>query len=246
MGRPRTSGDTFSFEDLAVVAGLTKSAIQAVSAVGLLPRRDDGVSDIRTLKRVATIGAFVSAGVPLMASAQIAKAANLDFSRADGEVPSGFDNVWHHLPADEVRELPESNDYWLHDVARRHPDIYRPGRAMSSDLIYEIAEREYVLHRPLRPFGPISDPSAPDGYRDWPAPVGRIANWRRGSTAVFVPLMEDVVPYYDDEGNPTDEAKALAAMIVAARENAVGVIVVNLSLAIRNGLDRLAERRDMS
>ena len=236
MGRPRTSGDTFSFDDLAVAGGLTKSAVQHVAQASLMPRGDDDVCDIRTFKRVAVIGAFVAAGVPLMLAAQIAEAMILEFGSDDGEAPSGLNNLWRKLPHDEVSALPWRNDFGLHARLRRHPEIYSPGRAMDYDAVYEIADREFVFHRQLKSIGRVVDPFAPDGISESGLmTAGRIEGWQRGGKPLFA--------HFDDDGQPTAEARVLYDKMIAARENAVGVIVVNLSLAIRNGLDRLAEHR---
>jgi len=208
-----------------------------------LPRGDDDVCDIRTLKRVAVIGAFRASVVPLMAAAQVAEAMILEFGSDDGEAPSGLNNLWRKLPRGEISALPWRNDYGLHARLRRHPEIYTPGQAMDYDAVYEIAEREFVFLRQLKSTGSVADPFATGGISESGLSfVGRIEGWRRGGNPLFIHFGEHVRLFHED-GKATAEAKALYQKMLTARENAVGVIVVNLSLAIRNGLDRLAEHR---
>ena len=240
MGRPRKVGDDFSYDDLAVVGGITKSAVRHVADAGLLPA--DEKEEVRMLKRVAVIGGFIAAGVPLMAAAQVADAVQLEFNQYDGETPSGLGNLWRKLPRDEIRATPNHNDYWLHQALRGNPEIYKPGLATDSDVIVQIADREFVFAGTLHPFAPTLEPFAPDGVSSGTSPVGRIEGWRRGVNPRFIHFSE-AVPLFDDDLRPTAEAQALHNSFIAARENAIGIITVNLSLAIRNGLDRLAERR---
>ncbi len=238
MARPKKSGDAFSYNDLAVVAGISGRAVRQVAEAGLLPQGDG----IRTLKRIAVIGAIVAAGVPLMAAAQVAEALNLEFNQADGETPSGLDNLYRELPPHEIRLLSDHNDYWLHRALCRYPEIYARGRSMRGDAVLEIADREFVFVRVKGLSVSIHNPFVPGGLSKTPPPEGRIEDWRRGGNPVFVAFVEDVVPF-DDDGKPTAEAIALDSKMRVAYENAVGLIAVNLSLAIRNGLDQLADHR---
>lgn len=238
MARPRKTGDTFSYDDLAVVGGMTKNTFRHVADARLLPA--DKEDQVRTLKRVAVIGAFMAAGVPLMPAGQIADALSLEYGRADGEARTGLYDLWCKLPVDEIEALPARNAYWLHQVLLQHPGIYRPGEALARDVIFEIADRALVFTRLLPPNLTAIDPFAPEAVSSGISPVGRIEGWHRGGA--FIHFIEAVVPFGED-GEPTPAAKELYKQMIAARRNAIGLITVNLSLAIRNGLDRLAERR---
>src|SRR5438477_2210127 len=112
MARTRTeSGDVFSFVELAVAGGLSKSTYQFLEKSQLL---QDGIEDF---KRVATIGALVAGGVSLMGAAAMAKTiVKLEFNQEDGEAPSGIEELFITEFADGEAGLSYSqfNEYWFH------------------------------------------------------------------------------------------------------------------------------------
>jgi hypothetical protein len=111
MARSRNDpADSFSYTELALAGDINKSAFQFLDRTGLLP----GGRGIRDFKRVATIGAFMAAGVPLVLSGRIASAISVEFD--NGEPPSGLKEIAEEMAtAEELGMLPaEPNDLWYH------------------------------------------------------------------------------------------------------------------------------------
>ncbi|MFI0843530.1 hypothetical protein [Mesorhizobium sp. IMUNJ 23232] len=217
--RPKDPADLFSHNDLAVASGSTKRSVQMVADNGLLP----GDGGIRDLKRGCAIGAFVSAGVPMLVAGRVTNKLLWALNQTDGEFPSRLVDFDNDLgPAAFPRDRGMS-DYWRHRALLTRPDLYRPGEAFESDYRVEIAEREHVFT-----FGGVIEPDK------WNY-EGRIEGWARGSDVGFHSLAETTSEWRgaDDQDRLNEATKSL-------RLNAVGILTVNLSLAIRNGLDRLA------
>jgi len=238
MGRRRQSGDKFSQGDLAVAAGVSRREVQHVADMGLLP---DG-SDIRALKRIAVIGGLVAAGTPLLAAGALAKIlAEMEFNRTDGELPSGLDYLARELPKKSPSPT-GANDFWYHRAVLPYPKIYTPGAPLPSDVLIEVVERKLLFIGNLRGL-PILNIAT--GGADKASFAGWIENWERGSQARVVHVTERI-GLMDDEENPTwrKTAAAITRQVQMARRNAVGWFAVNASLAIRNGLDRVAENRE--
>lgn len=227
--RPKDPADDFSHNDLAVAGFTTKRSVQLMADNGLLP----GDHGIRDLKRVCIISAFVSAGAEPLVVGRVVEKLLWSFNQADGEMPSGLPYMARKL-AGEARSLPgdvEPNDYWYHRDLYRRPDIYHAGKTYRSDVFVEIADREHVY---LSTKGGVPrldalDPSFPEtSYEGW------IEGWERGTEPRFYSLAE----------LPQSEWPATNARALSARSHAVGLLTINASLAIRNGLDRLAVHRN--
>jgi hypothetical protein len=121
---PQDPGDRINYAEKALAGPVSKSAFQHL--VGLDPPLVPAGPDIRVVKRIATIGAFMAAGVPLVPAARIANALSGEFD--DGEPPSGLKAFAEHvLSAEELATLPaEPNDYWYHNlIVRREQDRLR-------------------------------------------------------------------------------------------------------------------------
>lgn len=221
--RPKDPADEFSHSDLAVAVGTTKRAIQIIADNSGLP----GDRSIRDLKRACVIGAFVSAGVPLLVASRVVEKLLWNFDEADGEFPSrlhDFDSKldWSDLPTDL-----HFSDYWRHRKLVTRRDLYQPGEALKLDYRVIIADSERVF---------TSYGTSMGGD---PAYAGRIEGWARNSDVSFI------VPTFDPEaewsrGAPPDDEPQLKFL-----RNAMGILTINTSLAIRNGLDRIARHRGL-
>ena len=193
------------------------------------------------MKRIGIIGAFVAAGTPLLVAARLAEAILAEFSESDGEAPSGLDVLARELPTHEIAALPgEANDYWYHRALCRHPKLYQPGKALPTDVLVEIVDRQLV-------FSPLNSglkTRTASGLRVAAPFSGWIEGWERGAAARVV-LVYEKLGLMDDATNP--EWRALAGRYEMeaqhARENALGKLTVNVSLAIRTALDRVAAHR---
>jgi hypothetical protein len=234
MPRPRKNpGDVFSYSELALALNGTKRTFQhlaeASAASGKLIPAGRGT---RALKRTAEIGALMTGGAPVLVAARIAEVVLLEFNQVDGEVPTGLNFLARKLPNYEMARLPvDINDYWYHQsLFRCGPEIYPRGESMSSDAIIEIIDRRYLFLS-----GILRKPA------DF---VGWIEGWERGAEARVIHVTEKV-GLMDDEKNPhwRSTLDKLNARAQHANTNAVGKLAVNVSLAIRNALDRIAEHR---
>lgn len=215
--RPKDPADAFSYNDLAIASALTKRGVQLMAEDGLLP----GDGGIRDLKRMCVIGAFVLAGASLFAAGRVAQKLPWSFNEADGEIPSLLKDFERELGRHAFPSDKPIDDYWRHRAALARPDIYTPGTVFCADICFDVVEREHVFMR-----GGRFDPHDRQ-YQ------GRIEGWERGGDVTFVSLAEA----------PEEERPQLEKAAKARFAKAVGVLSVNASLAIRNGLDRLSEYR---
>jgi hypothetical protein len=226
MARPRTTGKTFSYDDLAVAAGVTKSSIQHLAAAGLLPPGGSTPS----LKRSACIGAAVDAGVPLMLAGKLIREIVTGYNQADGEAPGGLEAWVKDLLPDVRITIPgDGDDYDAHQVLFGRKHSYTQGKALYSDARLEVVDRCFVLKISRR--GPYEEV----------LPFGWIEGWARGSEPNFKALSE--VMKLGPDGMPVSNDTRRWDEMRFAQDNAVGTIRLNLSLAIRRGLDRLAQHR---
>ena len=240
---PRNPGPRFSFAELAVAGDMTRRAVQHVVETGLLPSG----GDIRTLKRMATIGGFAAAGVPLICAAKIAAAILVEFNESDGEAPSGLRFLVRELSDDEVSALQEeadANDYWYHLALYKHHQKFGLSERLGKtrfDAFIEIIDREFVFMSTANNFSILDSITQRPQEAQF---IGWLEGWERASDARLVPLYEKI--QIDDSGtadSPDNKAAELVNAALDARLNAVGSIKVNVSLAIRRALDRVAEYR---
>lgn len=235
--RPRDTGKRFSLAELAIGAGMTKRAVQIVADEKLIPEG----SGVRALKRVAGIGGFVAAGVPLMVAARLVEAMRHEFAQDDGEIWSGFERLVNKLIDDDIRNFPlEANDYHSHQALRRRPNIYQPGRALKSDALVEIVDRSLVF------LGSNVGVKALT-LDDEDAFLGWIEGWERGGAVRIIPVHERIELSKEcgaDERNAIWSRYARKAQQL--RGDAVGKLTVNVSLGIRIAFDRIANYREAS
>ena len=128
-------------------------------------------------------------------------------------------------------------DYWLHYLLRNRSTVYKRGIAIRGDCIIEIADHAFVLTQTLglekiKVFSPASREGLPAN------PDYRIVG--RGASAQIVQIHEEV-DSLDFQIDPRSEEKMrhLEQEYINGRKDAVTLVRVNLSLAIRNAFDRL-------
>lgn len=263
MARPRSDRllDQFTTGDLAVASGVGSRNIALLNDVGLLPRPSidaEGQSghriyDYATLKRVAAVGALHSAGVEILLAARLLDILQDDFG---GETPSNMryclDLAMRSAPGkapwppsvEGVAGFSRGSEFWVHHALSTYGGGYVPGAALAGDACVEIADRAYVTARPL---GDLPRPlSVAANVRLRANPIAKIRNWVRGS-GLQIEDLGDLIGNFDFEECPENRARMrrLEIEFEAAFENAVGVLRINLSLAIRRALDRLAMHRGL-
>lgn len=238
--------DQFSYAEFAVAGDMTKRAFQhlmdASAKVSKLDWLPTGPG-IRKVKRVSVIGGLVGAGVPLYSAARLAAALVFhEFNTYDGEVPSGLSFLARKLPSSALVNMPisgDDNDYWYHRALIENPNIYVPSRALNSDAMVEIVDRTHVYIAAMSGIG-ILNPW--DEKADKASYIGRIDGWERDGEAVFISAGL-IAPLDQQDPDFKSKGAKLNEMSRSAYRNAVGRITVNVSLAVRNGLDRIARHR---
>ncbi|MBP7817080.1 MAG: hypothetical protein KA085_13200 [Phenylobacterium sp.] len=259
MGRPtKTSGSAFTSRELALGAELTLRNFSLLHEEGLAPkamtsgggRGGHRLYDSPALAHAALIGALHLAGFELLVAARLAAAfaeeAALVYGKLHSNVavflqspfnPKPGYRPWTATAADDL-----DDDFWVHGRLLGSVVNYQPSVAVIGDMTIEIADHEYVLtgHHgapALKIHSPVSKgglPANPD-YRI----VGR------GSAARIVPITDEV-DNLDFSTDPVSAAryKALEVDYLAARDNAVALVRINVSLAIRSAFDRVVQDRD--
>jgi hypothetical protein len=229
--RRKDQADLFSYATLAIASRMTKREIQHLLESGeqLVPPG----CRIRTLKRVAVIGAFKAAGLTLFTAARLAKVMLYEFNQNDGEAPSGLNWLAIELARQSPELLPrhaeEKNDYHYHLALSRSPQVYRRGEALTSDAIIEIVDFCTVFM----------------SSRQFPKPnlVGWIDGLGRGGDARVIYVAE-ILGNIDENPGWLAQSEKLEAKALSERENALAKTIINVSLAIRTALDRVAEYRE--
>jgi len=218
-------GDTFSFSELALAGGIGKSAYQHLAGTGLLP----GGRGIEDFKRLATIGAFMASGLPLMTAAGMSKTIiEMRFNQSDCERLSGVSTLLHCSSNSAFGDFPSVNDYWIHFGLHRQ-GIRTGQEKLRSDALIEIVDRHYVFIRSelLSTLNPVLM------GQEEASLVGWLEEWGRGAEPRLIHIGLGNVKY-----------RQIYTEAQAARVNAVGTMTVNISLAIRRALDRLADHRE--
>jgi hypothetical protein len=194
-----------------------------------------GDGGIRDLKRICVIGAFVSAGAPILVAGRVVEKLLWGLNQPDGEMPSGLVDLDYKLGSAAFPADRELSDYWRHRAALSRPDVYRPGDAWDRDFRIEIVDREHVFT-----FGGTFK-SSDRTYE------GRVEGWHRGGEVFFYSIAEtSAAPSFTTDADWLEHNKAQERLQEASKSllaNAVGLLTINASLAIRNGLDRLADHR---
>lgn len=265
MARPRLDRllDQFTSGDLAAAAGLTPRNVGLLAEHGLLPdAHSDGegqgghrLYDYDGLKRVAAIGALNGAGVELLLAARLLGILRDDFG---GETPSNMRSCLiaamaatpGHAPWPKAVEgaagFSLSSEFWIHHGLNAYASGYVPGAALDGDACVEIADRTYVALKPRGERMPKTLSMA-SNVSLRVNPVAKISNWTRGAEP-HIEDLGDLIGSFDFEEHPENRRRMrdLEIEFEAAFDNAVGVLRINLSLAIRNSLDRLAAQRNLS
>lgn len=245
----------FTSRELALGAGLTSRNFSLLHEEGVGPAAtagSGGRGGHRTylspaLAQAALIGALHLAGLELLVAARLAAAYAEEMGQQRGRLFSNIETYlqsphnprpghrpWTYSADDQV-----GDDFWIHNRLIDSVVEYRAWVAMVGDMVMVIADNGYVLtqHHGVN----IKILSAVSG--SLPAsPDYRIRG--RGSSADIVPITDEV-DSLDFSEDPASAArfKALENEYLEAHENAMARVRINVSLAIRNAFDRIADDR---
>lgn len=266
MARPRknTSPDHFTSTEMALAAGISARNFGVLVEAGLAPEAtntDSGKNTSRLWDRFgigksAVIGAVHKGGAELMMSAKIGELVVEEFASGRGYLPTRFSehldpplNPNHNdFPWEATNQeimLSTDNDFWLHHFLRTKASNYKPWTAMDGDLIVEIVDRRYVFTDfAYRPRHEREAPQQkPWAYvaSDTPEIALEIEGWEKGKEAIIRPPHE-ILGCVTDPAEKTRIEETQQAWLLA-RQNAVGLLRVNASLAIRNAFDTIHDHR---
>lgn len=237
MARPKHDDPTRMVASEVIHAtGLDKRALQHIRDRRAGPFEDqeamrlaaEGFYSEDALAELAVSGAAHNAGFPLLQAVAVSRAR---FAETPDHRPAWFAMLDQFDAGKGFRPGPAELRHWLNvsELLHNATGGYVGGTHAPEDSILWIAEGRYVLegkHKPrLRPLYP------PGADTDLPEPVCRIIDMKDAKATVA----------HWSEDYP-DVASAFAAYQEAMRR-AVGVVRVNISLAIRNAFDRVHELR---
>ncbi len=256
MARPRKDSppDRFTSADMALAGGTTPRNFSLLVDRGLAPEAVSGGGGRGAARMWNSYGvshiALVSAlhgscGLELLLAAKLAAAFEDDFSSVRGLFPSNLSDFlqrpynpnFPHAPwQKEENEQDIRDDFWLHHYLRTRSKVYRRARYMRGDVFMEIVNRQFVFTA-LDPELRIKFVGGKDAE-----PLARIVGLDRGADAEVLSLADEVDLNHRD---PKWQARfdEVEREFFSARENAIGVIRVNVSLAIRNAFDAIHDYR---
>lgn len=252
MGRPAKGSELhFTSRELGQAVDLTARNMGFLQEQGLAPAAIHGdagrgghrLYNSAAFAHAALIGALHLAGFELMAAARLAAALADDFGAMYGQLHSNLQNqarahrsLFSGLGAGAALD----DDFWIYRRLVEGVAEYRPDLPERGDAILEIADHEYVLTSTFGWKGKTMWMGLKDGV-DY-VPEYRIVG--RGA-GVDVMSFVDEIGSLDFEVYPENRVHAheLTRQYLAARENAVALIRLNMSLAIRNAFGRILKDR---
>ena len=258
MGRPASlPQDRFTSKDLTLAAGLSPRNFGLLVEQDLAPPGEAGaggqaghrVWDSRGLQHAALLGALHLAGLELLVAARLAAAVTKDMSLFYGRLPSNLRAFLQaplnprpgHTPWEGGFSTAQSeDDYWLHHALRTASDIYRPHETVRGDYLLEVADNQFVI---TRHHGSKVDFLSPASSAQLKVnPEFRIIG--KGGEVRVVRIHEEVesLNFHADPVAAAAYTK-VETEYVRAYDNAVTLLSVNASLAIRNAFDRVLDER---
>jgi len=252
MGRPTKGSELqFSSRELGQAVDLTARNMGFLQEQGLAPAAIHGDSgrgghrlyNSAAFAHAALIGALHLAGFELMAAARLSAALADDFGAMYGQIHSNLQNqarahrsLFSGLGAGAALD----DDFWIYSRLVDGVDDYRPDLPERGDAILEIADHEFVLTSIFGWKGKTMWMGLKDGV-DY-VPEYRILG--RGAGVELLSFVDEVGSL-DFGEYPENRVRAheLTRKYLAARENAVALTRLNMSLAIRNAFGRVLKQR---
>jgi DNA-binding transcriptional MerR regulator len=252
MGRPAKGSELqFTSRELGQAVGLTARNIGFLQEQRLAPAAIHGdagrgghrLYNSAAFAHAALIGALHLAGFELMPAARLAAALADDFASMYGQLHSNLQNqarAHRSLFSGIGAGAALDDDFWIYSRLVDGVDEYKPDLPERGDAILEIADHEFVLTSTFGWKGKTMWMGLKDGV-DY-VPEYRIVG--RGAGVELVSFVDEVGSL-DFEEHPENRihAQDLMHKYLAARENAVALIRLNMSLAIRNAFGRVLKER---
>jgi hypothetical protein len=212
--------------------------------------------DTNGFKHGALIGAFVGANIPLIAAARLAREVNTELRQRYYVLRSNLERFLEkkNNPAhpfwpfdDSIRKglgcpLPSEDEaFWLHHLLVM-TESYQPNKALSGDFCIEIADKKYVYINCIDALPVLSPFSGEKSYLD---PNWRIIGWERGNDDPVVQhIAEEFQVGWDERGSVAwQAARTIEKEYLDAHRDAISLIRINISAAIRKAFDRLRDHR---
>jgi hypothetical protein len=212
--------------------------------------------DTNGFKHGALIGAFVGANIPVMAAARLAREVNAELRQRYYVLRSNLERFLEksHNPQhpswpfdDTMRNslgcpLPSEDEaFWLHHLLVMTKS-YQLDKALPGDFCIEIADKKYVYITCIDALPALSPFSDDKSYLD---PNWRILGWERGNDDPVVQhIAEEFQLGWDErDSSAWQAAHAIEKEYLDAHRDAVSLVRINISAAIRKAFDRLRDHR---
>lgn len=235
MARPKHQMPSlFTGGELATATAISARNIQFLrdKRLGPFARIDQagGMYGEDTLAELAMISGCMKAGYPLSLSASLVDAF---LSENPNHTSARFCSVDKF---DHTVSLSGESWFHRHTLLRESHELTSPH---DEDGTLIIADREYVLtHSKGKPKIPMLANDGVDPYG--PQPLGRMLDLVRGADTRFFPFAEEFVGWSkDSDGQQILSVATVQAEIAFQRaaKDAIALVTVNLSLAIRRAFD---------
>lgn len=239
MARPKHDNPAlFVGSELESATGLSKRNIQLLRdrMLGPFEARDAGVDGKYTedaMAELAIIAAINSAGFPLLLSVPISRCFLEDKERhAIGRL--GWTD---HLALKHPHNTDGMGWFEAHSRMRSENTEYRSGCVLDDDALILVADKTYVAEGRLeKPRIRTAVPAGVDGFG--PLPLGRLVGMEKSKNADFIPVYQEHV----FDGGENDAPLYLRYQ--RAVKEALGLVRVNASLAIRRAFDNVHDFRN--
>lgn len=247
----------YTVADLTAVAGFEPRTLELLIRERVAPgpigrgRRGALLYGDQAVATMALAGVLYRVALDPVPAARIAKAIAEISHR--GHVQERLDDAWRAavraVGADGISVSPPDPETAPLDRYQLHRGLvvgwpeYSPAKPTKSDLHLEIVNRAYLFVGV--PGGLRQHPAWPGGAVSDMTPEARILGWHRGGE-VTVQSMFDEIPaaWADGDEAALAVARAVEAEFMSARSNAAAKIMVNISLAVRQGFLKLDEHRN--
>jgi hypothetical protein len=239
---PTCPGQEFVVEEVCAAARLSRTAIENLIRQDIAPASVGGGRGsprrfpTSGLAQLCLIGALFHAGAELMPSARLAKAVSTELIEIYGYLPDALDGFARDRYA-PIADLPTgvADRFILFEaIADRRPEAPLV-TARPEDLTLAIVDRRFAFLGRAHPLPVLSPWSGRTGEMQ---PAFEIDGWERGSSEFEIwPVIEHFETGDAPAGRDTEDR------FQAARSAAVGVIMVNVSLAVRRGFATVRDLR---
>lgn len=230
--------DYFSTTEAAIGSGLSSRNVMYLCSKGLVPVPEGGAGKgnprrlaYEGLASLAVISAFYNAGLEIYLAARLV---NEIGDQADFHELANLHSYLSHPYSGVVSRMHEEaldaeNAFYLHGALRRYSNNYQAHHAIEHDRLIEIFDRVFVYLNHLSAEGD-NDSLGPSRH---PGALYKLHGWKKGTDHLEI------------EHAPSHRMGRLPREWKAAQTNFKGMTCVNVSLAIRDSLDSVANQREV-